>query len=108
MHGVTQAGDGDGCEWEPQGAFEMTYGGKFKILIVDMWKHHCRWPVNKFGDSYGFMVKHPWIWRLQFRSSGAFCPGFLARSRLHCRSRHGWVFRRVVGSAGGMDRLSFQ
>lgn len=57
---------------DPQGAFEMTYGGKFKILIVDMWKHHCRWPVNKFGDSYGFMVKHPWIWRLQFRSSGAF------------------------------------
>lgn len=49
----------------------MTYGGKFKIFIVDMWKHHCRWPVNRFGDSYNFMVKHPWIWRLQFRSSGA-------------------------------------
>jgi 1,2-diacylglycerol 3-beta-galactosyltransferase len=31
-----------------------------------MWKEHTPWPFNTFPDSYSFMVKHEWIWKLAF------------------------------------------
>eukprot|EP00240_Pyramimonas_obovata_P005578 CAMPEP_0118934208 /NCGR_PEP_ID=MMETSP1169-20130426/13697_1 /TAXON_ID=36882 /ORGANISM="Pyramimonas obovata, Strain CCMP722" /LENGTH=341 /DNA_ID=CAMNT_0006877085 /DNA_START=146 /DNA_END=1168 /DNA_ORIENTATION=- len=75
------------------GAFEELYGGKFKVYIVDMWKHHTRWPVCTFGDSYNFMVKHPWMWRFQFRATE---PGFVNKPLLGAASAY---TRKEMGAA---------
>ena len=52
-----------------RGGFEHLYGSKFKIDIVDLWSHHTPWPYNEFPKSYSFMVKYPFIWRMNFTIS---------------------------------------
>lgn len=49
-----------------KGTFEQLYPGKFEVTIVDALKR-MRWPVSCFGDSYNFMVKYKFLWRIGFR-----------------------------------------
>ena len=64
-------------------------GNQFQTSIVDLWSHHAPYPTNRlpkrcspapkrlparathasFLRSYNFLVKHAWLWRLNFEWS---------------------------------------
>lgn len=70
-----------------QSAFEERYGNKYEVFIVDIWKKHTRWPISVWGDSYNFMVKYPWIWRINYRFSEPrfINEPFLAACAAYCK-----------------------
>mmetsp|Transcript_5290 Transcript_5290/g.17537 ORF Transcript_5290/g.17537 Transcript_5290/m.17537 type:complete len:343 (-) Transcript_5290:1738-2766(-) len=49
--------------------FGYLYGVEFKFNTVDLWSTHSPWPFCNMPKSYFFLVKHPWLWRLNFRCS---------------------------------------
>lgn len=49
--------------------FVTLYGDKFSFNTVDLWSSHSPWPFYNMPKSYFFLVKHPWLWRLNFRCS---------------------------------------
>jgi len=49
--------------------FELIYGDEFSVHIVDLWSSNSPWPFSKMPNSYFFLVKNPWLWRLNFRCS---------------------------------------
>lgn len=49
-----------------KGAFETVYGSAYDVQIVDLWTHHTPYPLNQLPKSYSFLVKHSWLWRLNF------------------------------------------
>jgi 1,2-diacylglycerol 3-beta-galactosyltransferase len=47
-----------------------TYkGDKFSVDIVDLWSSCSPWPFCEMPKSYFFLVKNPWLWRMNFRCS---------------------------------------
>lgn len=56
-----------------------------------MWKEHTPWPFNTFPDSYSFMVKHEWIWKLAFDFSS---PKFIHQP--HFVATTAFVARRAL------------
>lgn len=57
-----------------QDCFETLYGDEFQFITVDLWSNSSPWPFSSMPKSYFFLVKHPWLWRLNFRCSE---PGFV-------------------------------
>lgn len=49
--------------------FEVLYGDKFDMNVVDLWSSSSPWPLCNMPKSYFFLVKNPWLWRMSFRSS---------------------------------------
>jgi 1,2-diacylglycerol 3-beta-galactosyltransferase len=49
--------------------FEVLYGDKYEINVVDLWSSSSPWPLCNMPKSYFFLVKYPWLWRLSFRTS---------------------------------------
>mmetsp|Transcript_23633 Transcript_23633/g.57910 ORF Transcript_23633/g.57910 Transcript_23633/m.57910 type:complete len:427 (-) Transcript_23633:761-2041(-) len=49
--------------------FEVLYGDKYDINIVDLWSSSSPWPLCHMPKSYFFLVKNPWLWRMSFRCS---------------------------------------
>jgi len=49
-------------------------GDEFQFITVDLWSNSSPWPFSSMPKSYFFLVKHPWLWRLNFRCSE---PGFV-------------------------------
>jgi len=49
--------------------FTLTYGDEFTVDIIDLWSSNSPWPFCNMPKSYFFLVKHPWLWRLNFRCS---------------------------------------
>lgn len=49
--------------------FLETGGNDFVVHIVDLWSSCSPWPFNKMPEGYFFLVKNPWLWRLNFRCS---------------------------------------
>jgi 1,2-diacylglycerol 3-beta-galactosyltransferase len=49
--------------------FECIYGTSYDVNIVDLWSSHSPWPLCNMPKSYFFLVKNPWLWRLNFRCS---------------------------------------
>ncbi|CAL6308766.1 unnamed protein product [Bathycoccus prasinos] len=49
--------------------FECIYGNSYDVNIVDLWSSHSPWPLCNMPKSYFFLVKNPWLWRLNFRCS---------------------------------------
>jgi len=47
--------------------FHELYGNRFQVEIVDIWTNHTPWPINRAPRSYSFMVRHSWLWRLNYR-----------------------------------------
>lgn len=47
-------------------ALEDLYPGKLNIEVIDIWTNHARWPFNKMVESYTFMGKHPWTWKVMY------------------------------------------
>jgi 1,2-diacylglycerol 3-beta-galactosyltransferase len=39
-----------------------------QVLIVDMWQDHTPAPFNQLPNSYSFLVKHGWMWRLSYHT----------------------------------------
>lgn len=33
-----------------------------QVDVVDVWTEHTPWPFNRMPQSYGFMVKHSFLW----------------------------------------------
>ena len=51
-------------------AFHERFGAhRFAVDIVDPITDHSRWPVSIMPPSYNFMVRHPWIWRINYKLS---------------------------------------
>ncbi len=46
--------------------FQKLYGDKFELDMVDLWSDHSPWPHNTMPQSYSFLVKYPWLWRLSY------------------------------------------
>lgn len=46
--------------------FNKLYGDKFELDMVDLWSDHSPWPHNTMPQSYSFLVKYPWLWRLSY------------------------------------------
>jgi hypothetical protein len=49
--------------------FHVTVGNDFDINIIDLWSSRSPWPLCEMPKSYFFLVKNPWLWRLNFRCS---------------------------------------
>ena len=47
----------------------LSIGSEFKCNTVDLWSNHSPWPFCNMPKTYFFLVKHPWLWRLNFRCS---------------------------------------
>ena len=45
-------------------AFQYLYGNTVLITIVDAWKNHVGWPVNRVANTYGWLVNEAlWLWK---------------------------------------------
>jgi len=49
--------------------FHTLYGNDFDVNIIDLWSSMSPWPLCEMPKSYFFLVKNPWLWRLNFRCS---------------------------------------
>lgn len=49
-----------------QAALEELYPGKFCCEISDIWTDYGPWPYNTFVESYQWLAKHMWAWRLMY------------------------------------------
>lgn len=49
--------------------FHTLYGNDFHVHIIDLWSNMSPWPLCEMPKSYFFLVKNPWLWRLNFRCS---------------------------------------
>jgi len=59
-------------------------GDEFKFITIDLWSSHSPWPFCNMPKSYFFLVKHPWLWRLNFRcSEPKFAHEFMFKARLN-------------------------
>ncbi|GFR52702.1 hypothetical protein Agub_g15330 [Astrephomene gubernaculifera] len=65
--GMSNTGGGHKASAEAiQAAFQERYGSKYEIYIVDLWKEHTPPPFNSLPDSYSFLVKNSFLWRLTY------------------------------------------
>jgi 1,2-diacylglycerol 3-beta-galactosyltransferase len=47
-----------------QEALTQLYGSAVAVTIVDAWKNHVAWPINRMGDSYSWIVNRArWLWK---------------------------------------------
>ena len=49
--------------------YHVTLGNDFDVNIIDLWSSMSPWPLCEMPKSYFFLVKNPWLWRLNFRCS---------------------------------------
>ena len=33
---------------------------------MDIWSHHTPWPFNRLPHTYGWLVRHPFVWRFGY------------------------------------------
>jgi 1,2-diacylglycerol 3-beta-galactosyltransferase len=46
-------------------AMAHLYGDTISVRIVDAWKNHSPWPINRIGDSYPWLVSNGlWLWNM--------------------------------------------
>lgn len=50
-------------------ALEELFPDQVSISIRDIWTECCPWPFNKVVQSYMWMAKKPWFWRIFFLTS---------------------------------------
>ncbi len=50
-------------------ALDELYGPQCRVLIADVWKAHTPFPINRMGDSYGFLVQHSYLWKGLFMAT---------------------------------------
>ncbi len=47
-----------------QEGFDYLYGDTVSVTIVDAWKNHVAWPINRLGDTYSWLVSDAlWLWK---------------------------------------------
>lgn len=47
-----------------QEGFEHLYRDAVAVTIVDAWKNHVAWPINRTGNTYGWLVNDAiWLWK---------------------------------------------
>ncbi len=47
-----------------QEGFGHLYGDAVTVTIVDAWKNHVAWPVNRVANTYGWLVNEAlWLWK---------------------------------------------
>jgi len=49
--------------------FQMLYGNRFEVDIVDLWSDYTTYPFNRMPGTYSFLVKHAWMYWLIFTIS---------------------------------------
>ncbi|XP_024404076.1 probable monogalactosyldiacylglycerol synthase, chloroplastic [Physcomitrium patens] len=63
--------------------FELEYGDKYKVHVVDLWKEHTPWPFNQVPRLYSFFVKHEILWKFAFYSTA---PKIVHQSEMRATS----------------------
>ncbi|CAI5480664.1 unnamed protein product [Closterium sp. Yama58-4] len=46
--------------------FEMEFGDKYDVNVVDFWTDHTPWPFNQLPKSYNFLVRHETLWKMAY------------------------------------------
>ncbi|CAI5976661.1 unnamed protein product [Closterium sp. NIES-65] len=46
--------------------FEMEFGDKYDVNVVDLWTDHTPWPFNQLPKSYNFLVRHETLWKMTY------------------------------------------
>lgn len=50
-------------------AVAHLYGDEISVRIVDAWKNHSPWPINKIGNAYPWLVRNGlWLWNALWRT----------------------------------------
>mmetsp|Transcript_14165 Transcript_14165/g.48830 ORF Transcript_14165/g.48830 Transcript_14165/m.48830 type:complete len:514 (+) Transcript_14165:146-1687(+) len=77
--------------------FETLYGNSYKVSVIDLWSEHTPWPLSSLPKSYNFMVKHAWLWRLNYNvSNPRLLHGpFLAGMAVICYQKFVAVFEQL-------------
>ncbi|PNW74102.1 hypothetical protein CHLRE_13g585301v5 [Chlamydomonas reinhardtii] len=66
--GMSNTGGGHKASAEAiKAAFQETYGDKYEITIVDLWKEHTPVPFNAMPDTYSFLVRNAILWRITYQ-----------------------------------------
>ena len=60
--------------------FERLYASEFEVVILDLWTDNSPWPINQMPKGYSFMVRYPFLWRLNFRG---FWPSWVHEPTLY-------------------------
>lgn len=55
-------------------ATEQLQGHKVEFVVTDLWSTVSPWPLNQMPKTYSFLVKHPFLWRLNYT---VFYPKFV-------------------------------
>ncbi|CAI7786022.1 unnamed protein product [Closterium sp. NIES-53] len=76
--------------------FELEYGNKYEVAIIDLWKEHTPWPFNQMPKSYSFLVRHETLWKVAFYATK---PKFVHQPQMAATSA--FVAREV---SKGLDK----
>ncbi|CAI5521621.1 unnamed protein product [Closterium sp. Naga37s-1] len=76
--------------------FELEYGNKYEVTIIDLWKEHTPWPFNQMPKSYSFLVRHETLWKVAFYATK---PKFVHQPQMAATSA--FVAREV---SKGLDK----
>ncbi|CAI5530233.1 unnamed protein product [Closterium sp. Naga37s-1] len=76
--------------------FELEYGDKYEVTIIDLWKEHTPWPFNQMPKSYSFLVRHETLWKVAFYATK---PKFVHQPQMAATSA--FVAREV---SKGLDK----
>ncbi len=56
-------------------AMAHLYGDEIRVRIVDAWKNHSPWPINKIGNVYSWLVSDGlWLWNSLWRTDDKTWP----------------------------------
>ena len=56
-------------------AMAHLYGDTITVRIVDAWKNHSPWPLNRIGDSYPWLVSNGlWLWNMLWHTDNKTWP----------------------------------
>jgi len=56
-------------------AMAHLYGDSVSVRIVDAWKNHSPWPLNRIGDTYPWLVSNGlWLWNMLWHTDNKTWP----------------------------------
>jgi len=75
-------------------ALEEQYPDQLLITVRDVWTEDCPWPFNSVVQSYMFMAKYPFFWRIFFWTSKFPITRFISQRFANVRCKR--AFRHAI------------
>jgi 1,2-diacylglycerol 3-beta-galactosyltransferase len=58
------------CAEALRAAFEVRYGTRFKVDVIDLWMKHTPWPLNSVPKSYRFLANEAqWFYKFVYKAT---------------------------------------